>query len=54
MFFLTFNAVNAYFYFELTQEEKDLGGVSMKNRETFNYMLDHDTMGRKKIPGILG
>tara|TARA_B110000285_G_scaffold207272_1_gene246501 strand:- start:1932 stop:2081 length:150 start_codon:yes stop_codon:yes gene_type:complete len=48
------NACNAYFYFELTKEEKDLGGVSMKNRPIFNEMLDHDTLGRKKIPGILG
>ena len=54
MFFLCMNAVNAYFYFELTKEEKDLGGVSMKNRPLFNQMLDHDTLGRKKIPGILG
>ena len=54
MFFLCMNAVNAYFYFELTKEEKDLGGVSMKNRPIFNEMLDHDTLGRKKIPGILG
>ena len=48
------NAVNAYFYFDLTKEEKDLGGVSMKNREHLNYLLDHDSIGRKRIPGILG
>jgi len=31
-----------------------LGGVSMKNRDHFNYLLDHDAMGKRKIPGILG
>ena len=54
MVFLGFNAINAYFYFDLTKEEKDLGGVSTKNREIFDNMIDHDTIGRKKIPGILG
>ena len=54
MFFLVFNAINSYFYFELTKEEKDLGGVSIKNRPIFHSMIDHDTIGRKKIPGILG
>ena len=54
MFFLSFMVLNAWFYFELTKKEKDLGGVSMKNRDIFNMMLDHDTLGRKKIPGILG
>jgi translocation protein SEC63 len=54
MFFLGFNAINSYFYFDLTKEEKDLGGVSMKNRDHFNYLIDHDTMGKKKIPAILG
>ena len=54
MFLLGFNAINAYFYFDLTKEEKDLGGVNMNNREIFNQMIEHDTMGRKCIPGILG
>ena len=47
------NSVNAYFYFELTKEEKDLGGVSTNNRKIFCELLDHDTMGRMKIPAIL-
>jgi hypothetical protein len=54
MFFLGFNAINAYFYFDLTKEVMDLGGVSTKNREIFDNMIDHDTIGRRKIPGILG
>jgi len=54
MFFIIFNAINAYFYFDLTKEEVDIGGVNTKNREIFNEMLDHDTIGRKKIPGIIG
>jgi translocation protein SEC63 len=54
MFFIGVNVVNAYFYFDLTKEEVDLGGVSMKNRDHFNYLLDHDAMGKRKIPGILG
>jgi hypothetical protein len=54
MFLFGFFAINAYFYFVLTKEETDLGGVNMKNRELFNQMIDHDTMGRKTIPGIIG
>lgn len=54
MFFFGMNAVNAYFYLELTKEEKDLGGVSTKNREMLRDLIDHDTIGRKRIPGIIG
>jgi len=54
MFFLGFNAVNTYFYLELNKKVTDYGGVDTKNREIFNELIDHDTIGRKTIPGILG
>lgn len=45
--------IPGYFYSVLSQEEKDHGGVDLKNREIFAKLIDETMMG-KIIPGILG
>jgi translocation protein SEC63 len=44
--------IPGFFYTQLFKEERDHGGVSMKNRKYFYDMID-DRMAGKKIPGLL-
>ena len=41
-----------YFYLYFNKEEKDVGGVDLKNRKVFAQLIDENMMG-KVIPGIL-
>jgi preprotein translocase subunit Sec63 len=42
-----------YFYVQLSQEEKDIGGVHLENRSIFTCLIDQEMMGQK-VPGVLG
>jgi hypothetical protein len=44
--------IPGYFYFHLSQDERDVGGVNMENRKLFSELLDESVLG-KKVPGIL-
>jgi preprotein translocase subunit Sec63 len=52
-FILIVGVIPYYFYTQLSQEEKDVGGVNMENRKIFTELIDQNMMGQK-IPGILG
>lgn len=45
--------IPGYFYWYFSREEKDVGGVDMKNRELFNELIDNSLMA-KNIPAIFG
>ena len=51
-FCLIVGAIPGYFYLSLTQEEKDVGGVDVRNRRVFLEMVDESITG-KKILGII-
>ena len=44
--------IPGYFYIQVTQDEKDVGGVNPENRKLFNELIDENMLG-KKVPGIL-
>jgi hypothetical protein len=45
--------IPGYFYWYFSREEKDVGGVDMKNRELFSELIDNSLMA-KNIPAIFG
>jgi hypothetical protein len=45
--------IPGYFYWYFSREEKDVGGVDLKNRELFNELIDNSLMA-KNIPAIFG
>jgi hypothetical protein len=45
--------IPGYFYWYFSREEKDVGGVDLKNRELFNDLIDNNTV-YKNIPAIFG
>jgi hypothetical protein len=45
--------IPGYFYWYFSREEKDVGGVDMKNRELFNELIDNNLMA-KNFPAIFG
>lgn len=51
-FMLIVVVIPYYFYKQLSQEERDIGGVDLKNRKLFAELVDETMLG-KKVPGIL-
>lgn len=54
LFFLIVSVIiPSYFYWYFFKEERDIGGIDIKNKENFNNLID-ENMLTKNLPGIFG
>jgi hypothetical protein len=44
--------IPGFFYSYFNKEDRDVGGVDLKNRKIFAHIIDQNMLG-KAIPGIL-